>query len=113
MSDVAVGLSRVMPRIALVDRGGAVNAGVWKQRDVHGVVGVVMADYYIGDFAGFDAEGAKWVEDVGLTGHHAWVDDDVKTLIGDVNNAAGNVAAAVSHIAFNKLVPNCAHEISI
>jgi MFS family permease len=81
-------------RVALDDRLEVVHGHHGEERDVHGVVEVVVADDDVGDVLRLDAELAQRAEDEVPVGHHAGVHDDDAAAVADQADRARDVRHA-------------------
>ena len=81
-------------RVALDDGLEVVHRDHREERDVHGVVEVVVADDDVGHVLGPDPELAQRAEDEVAVGHHARVHDDDAVAVADEAHRAGDVRHA-------------------
>jgi hypothetical protein len=80
----------------LVDRPDVVDAGVLEQRDVHGVVGVVVAQDHVGDPVGLQAECPEGIQDRRPVRDHSRVHDRNQVPVTDAPDGAGDLVGGVA-----------------
>ena len=82
----------------VIDVGGleVVHPRRWEQRDVHRVIGMVVADHDVGHVTDAHAQRRERIQDLGPRRHHAGIDDDYRLARAHQAYGAGDAITDVA-----------------